>query len=133
MRVTVYEITDEALFGSSSYRNIKASRERGQQMSLAIKRKEGGLVWRVMSFNPATHLGYMFSYRAYFVHVTPSYAGIKHFRPPPHSCTTPPIVFLYLNSSLTFQVYFASFNCCLPSSPAVVEVHVSALQGAFGL
>lgn len=53
------------------------------------QKERGGFVWTVMSFNSATHLGYMFSYRAYSVHVTPSHADIKHFRrsPPLHHST----------------------------------------------
>lgn len=71
------------------------------------RKRRRGFVWDVWIQQPA----YMFSYRAYFVHVTPSYADIKHFLPS-SSTTTPP-------SSLFTWIHLSRFWFILPALTTV--------------
>lgn len=95
------------------------------------KEKSRELVLDVMSLNPATHL-YVFI-QSLFCSCHTLTCRHQTFPSPSLHHRRSTLVSLYLNSCLTFHVCFASVNFCLLFSHAVVEVHVSAPQGAFRL
>ncbi len=116
--VTVDHITDGALSGSAASRPVGVGqRDGGMRLSPVMKREKGACLGSNEFQQPA----YMFSYRAYFVYVTPSYADIKHFLP---SSTAPP-------SSLFTWIHLSRFWFILPALTTVYLALVQRLNCMF--